>query len=74
MVVGGLVVVLLHAYGIKFVSEFLQKQFRTFFGIEKYFHDIVGDIWDSNKKAIEKHVNPQSVRQPAYMRLISEMI
>jgi adenylate cyclase len=26
LVVGGLVVVLLHAYGIKFVSEFLQKQ------------------------------------------------
>lgn len=56
------------------LSEFLQKQFRTFFGIEKYFHDIVGDIWDHDKKVIQKHINPPSVRQPAYMRLISEMI
>ena len=56
------------------LSEFLRKQFRTFFGIEKYFHDIVGDIWDHDKKVIQKHINPPSVRQPAYMRLISEMI
>jgi hypothetical protein len=55
------------------LSDFLQKQYRTFFGIEKYFHDIVGDILDSNKKAIQKQAEAQSVRQPAYMRLVSEM-
>jgi hypothetical protein len=55
------------------LSDFLQKQYRTFFGIEKYFHDIVGDIRDSGKKAIQKQAEAQSVRQPAYMRLVSEM-
>lgn len=55
------------------LNDFLQKQYRTFFGIEKYFHDIVGDIRDSGKKAIQKQSEAQTVRQPAYMRLISEM-
>jgi hypothetical protein len=55
------------------LNDFLQKQYRTFFGIEKYFHDIVGDIRDSGKKAIQKQAESQTIRQPAYMRLISEM-
>lgn len=55
------------------LNDFLQKQYRTFFGIEKYFHDIIGDIRDSGKKAIQKQAEAQTVRQPAYMRLISEM-
>ena len=56
------------------LSDFLQKQYRTFFGIEKYFHDIVGDIRDHNKKNIAKNKETNPVRQPAYMRLVSEMI
>jgi hypothetical protein len=54
------------------LSDFLKKQYRTFYGIEKYFHDIVGDIRDNDKKQQSKLNQP--LRQPAYMRLISEII
>lgn len=54
------------------LSEFLQKQYRNFTSLEKYFHEIVGDIRDNSQKQQAKQ--NQAVRQPAYMRLISEMI
>lgn len=40
------------------LSDFLKKQYRTFYGIEKYFHDIVGDIRDNDKKQQSKLNQP----------------
>jgi len=54
------------------LSEFLQKQYRNFTSLEKYFNEIVGEIRDNSQKNHAKQ--NQAVRQPAYMRLISEMI
>ena len=54
------------------LSDFLQKQYRNFTSLDKYFNEIVGDIRDNSQKHQAKQ--NQVVRQPAYMRLISEMI
>jgi hypothetical protein len=54
------------------LSEFLQKQYRNFTSLDKYFNEIVGEIRDNSQKHQAKQ--NQVVKQPAYMRLISEMI
>jgi hypothetical protein len=53
------------------LSEFLQKQYRNFTSLDKYFNEIVSEIRDNSKKHLSKQ--NQAVRQPAYMRFISEI-